>query len=88
MFSGTCEESETRQAMIIFKAKHGKWVSDHRTAWRWQRGFYDHRIRGSADWRNHARYIAMNPVRAGLASEIGEYPFVGTIGVEWSDVFW
>lgn len=86
MFSGTCEESDTRQAMILFKAIHGKWLSERRLPWKWQRGFYDHRLRGDQDWRNHARYIALNPVRAGLAREMGEYPFAGTIGVEWNEV--
>ncbi len=47
----------------------------------WQPGFYDHVLRDEDDVVAVVRYIVTNPVRAGLAREIGEYPFCG------SDVF-
>lgn len=41
----------------------------------WQRGFSDHRIRGSEDYRLHVQYIRQNPVRRGLAQRPEEYPY-------------
>ncbi len=41
----------------------------------WQRGFHDTALRAEADIRGCARYIVANPLRAGLVSQIGDYPF-------------
>ena len=41
----------------------------------WQPGYYDHCIRGGPSQRTQAMYLLGNPVRAGLADEIGQYPF-------------
>ena len=41
----------------------------------WQPGYYDHAIRSEASMRKQARYILGNPVRAGLATRLGEYPY-------------
>lgn len=40
----------------------------------WQEGYYDHALRSKESLRDEARYIVMNPVRAGLVSSIREYP--------------
>ncbi len=40
----------------------------------WQPGFHDHAVRKEEDLRDLARYIVLNPVRAGLAAKIGDYP--------------
>jgi putative transposase len=39
----------------------------------WQRGFSDHRIRDAADYSTHVRYMELNPVRARLVLDPGEY---------------
>ncbi|WP_313139113.1 hypothetical protein [Stenotrophomonas sp.] len=41
----------------------------------WHPGYYDHAIRSEASLRKQARYILGNPVRAGLATRLGEYPY-------------
>lgn len=41
----------------------------------WQRGYYDHLIRDGNDVRAQALYVMANPVRAGLAERMGEYPW-------------
>lgn len=46
----------------------------------WQRGFTDHRIRDVADFDGHVRYIHMNPVKEGLASEAGQYAWSSASG--------
>jgi len=39
----------------------------------WQKGFHDHAIRGEEDLTDIARYIVMNPIRAGLVKNCREY---------------
>lgn len=41
----------------------------------WARGFHDHALRREEDVRAIARYIVMNPVRAGIASSPRFYPY-------------
>ncbi len=40
----------------------------------WQRGFHDRAIRHDEDLLEIARYIVANPLRAGLASSVKDYP--------------
>jgi putative transposase len=41
----------------------------------WQRGFAEKQVKTEADMEACRKYIAQNPVKAGLASEIDEFPF-------------
>jgi putative transposase len=43
---------------------------------RWQRGFFDHRLRNDKNHRQKADYILQNPVRAGLVTNAEDWPFV------------
>lgn len=40
----------------------------------WQPGFHDHALRKEEDRLAVARYIVANPLRAGLAGRLGDYP--------------
>ena len=40
----------------------------------WQSGYHDHALREEEDIKNIARYMIANPLRAGLAEHIGDYP--------------
>ncbi|KTC43541.1 REP-associated tyrosine transposase [Pseudomonas sp. L5B5] len=40
----------------------------------WQSGYHDRAIRDGEDIQPLARYIVANPLRAGLAQRIGDYP--------------
>ena len=40
----------------------------------WQDGFHDRAMRKEEDLQTLARYIVANPLRAGLASRVGDYP--------------
>jgi REP element-mobilizing transposase RayT len=44
----------------------------------WQPGFHERVLRNDEASPAVVRYILENPVRAGLATEIGEYPFAGS----------
>lgn len=47
----------------------------NRTAPIWSKAFHDHALREEDDLQAVARYIVANPLRAGLVSRIGDYPF-------------
>ena len=40
----------------------------------WQKGFHDRALRREEDVQAMARYIVMNPKRAGLVARVGDYP--------------
>ncbi|SER75633.1 REP element-mobilizing transposase RayT [Pseudomonas sp. NFACC02] len=40
----------------------------------WQRGYHDRAVRREEDLQAIARYIVMNPVRAGLVRRVHDYP--------------
>lgn len=40
----------------------------------WQEGYHDHALRKEEDLKDTARYIIMNPVRAGLVKSVRDYP--------------
>ncbi len=41
----------------------------------WQKGFFDHRIRGDEGLDEKCNYILMNPVRQGLVKEYQDWPY-------------
>lgn len=47
----------------------------HREAGLWQRRFWEHTVRDEKDFESHCDYIHWNPVRHGLVSTPGEWPF-------------
>jgi REP element-mobilizing transposase RayT len=40
----------------------------------WQRSYHDRALRRDEDMKDAARYIVMNPIRAGLVKRVGDYP--------------
>lgn len=42
---------------------------------RWQRDFFEHRIRNDESWQEKARYIRDNPVRANLVANAKAWPY-------------
>ena len=47
----------------------------------WQRGYYDRALRRDEDIKDAARYIVMNPLRAGLVNRVGDYPLWDAIWI-------
>ncbi len=45
----------------------------------WQKGYFDHVLRSAESYDEKWRYVRENPVRAGLATNIADWPFQGTI---------
>jgi REP element-mobilizing transposase RayT len=46
------------------------------TGIKWQRGFFDHRLRNDEGFAEKAAYVRQNPVRARLAARAEDWPFV------------
>jgi putative transposase len=45
----------------------------------WQRGFFDHLLRGSESYSEKWNYVRENPVRAGLVASADDWPYSGEI---------
>jgi putative transposase len=52
----------------------------------WQRLFYDHVLRPMELSHSFAWYIWLNPVRKEMCKEPGEYPWSGSLTIEWTKV--
>ncbi|HEX5228133.1 MAG TPA: hypothetical protein VFW44_10505 [Bryobacteraceae bacterium] len=49
----------------------------------WQRESYDHYVRDEQEWNRIARYVEWNPVKAGLAASVEDYPW-SSANPRWS----
>ncbi len=47
----------------------------------WAPAFHDHALRSEEDLLHVARYIVLNPVRAGLVRRVGDYPYWDAIWI-------
>ena len=63
--------------MKAWKQKTGFDYSKRTGVRLWQAGFFDHVLRSDESTERHVDYVLGNPVRAGLARTVGEYPFAG-----------
>jgi putative transposase len=75
---GENDQSNCKTAMDVFKYESGLWFSRFEPWVEWQHDYHDHIIRSSEDLRGHLRYIAANPVRAGIVEGVLDYPFSGS----------
>ena len=66
--------SEWASRMKSGSARHFNRITGH-TGPVWARAFHDHALRTNEDVKSLACYIIANPLRAGLAENIGDYPF-------------
>ncbi len=48
----------------------------------WARAYHDHALRHEEDLVTAARYIVANPLRAGLAKRVSDYPFWNAVWLE------
>ncbi len=58
-------KSRSTLAINTHQCRHGRL---------WQKGFHDRALRREEDVQAVARYVVMNPKRAGLVGRIGDYP--------------
>jgi putative transposase len=43
---------------------------------RWQKNFFDHRLRNDDEAGQKAEYVLLNPVRAGLVARVEDWPYI------------
>jgi putative transposase len=75
---GTSIQSDLPAFVTHFKKLTGFAYSRRFGRRLWQPGYYDRILRDDESTEATARYIFENPIRAGLARQIGEYPFAGS----------
>ena len=49
----------------------------------WQRSYYDHILRSEEGLDAVAWYIWLNPVRAHMCANAEDYPYSGSMTIEW-----
>ncbi len=50
----------------------------------WQDGFFDHVLRGTESYSEKWQYVRMNPVRANLVQNPGDWPYIGEVHrIDW-----
>ncbi len=74
-------EEPLHKVMQLLKARSGLQINRARSVHTpvWQRSFHDHALRSDESAGEMATYIVLNPVRAGLVREIGDYAFWDSI---------
>jgi len=68
----TFSRIDTRTQTIVSKWK--EWTAKS-LGIRWQRDFFEHRLRKEESFREKADYVLGNPVRAGLAEPPEDWPY-------------
>ncbi|MBI2516648.1 MAG: transposase [Opitutae bacterium] len=64
-------DASLRKTILSWKA-----LIARKTGVRWQRDFFDHRLRSDESFEEKAQYIRRNPVRAGLVSIAANWEFM------------
>jgi putative transposase len=80
------EDADLREAIRAWKQRTGYDWKRSTGAQLWQSGFHDHVLRAHDDTRAVIGYILMNPVRAGLVTTPGQYPWLGSFRYSLADL--
>jgi len=81
VLEGLSESADLRRAIGLWKQATGYCYVRENGRPLWMSGYHDHVVRDTESTMDLVSYVMRNPVRAGLAQRVGEYPFAG------SDVF-
>ena len=75
------QDGDLSRVVARFKARATKAMKKQRPREYpvWQKGFHDAGLRREDDVRRAARYLVANPLRAGLVTQIGDYPYWNAI---------
>jgi putative transposase len=86
LIEGTSDDSDGRRFIKAFKQYSGYYYSQKWHETLWQRYGFEHVLRDDEATIEVVKYIVANPVRAGLASTVEEYPFVGSLVYQLKDL--
>jgi REP-associated tyrosine transposase len=82
------DSAALRDLVKLWKQASGYWYRRRYGRTLWQSGYFERILRRAETTELVANYIIANPVRAGLAKHVGEYPYAwalvstGTSGTE------
>jgi REP element-mobilizing transposase RayT len=76
---GVADDSDCKRFIKSFKQYAGYYYSQNFHGTLWQRYGFEHVLRDDEATIEVAKYILANPVRAGLAATVEEYPHVGSL---------
>ncbi|MFH0953880.1 MAG: transposase [Verrucomicrobiota bacterium] len=69
-------------AVRSLKGRFAAWWRQHGDGYPlWQDGYFDHRLRSGESFTEKCRYVMMNPVRAGLATQPDQFRWLGSFAV-------
>ena len=78
LVEGRTEDADLKAFASLAKQKSGFAYSQAYRGRLWQPSYYDRVIRDEDSTWDVIRYIVENPLRAGLVSDITQYPFLGS----------
>jgi putative transposase len=78
LVAGESDQSNFQEFVKRFKQMSGFRHRREERAVLWQSGYHERILRGDEATDAVVRYILENPIRAGLARALGEYPFAGS----------
>jgi putative transposase len=78
LVEGTTPAADLRRFVKRTKQSTGQVYARTKDARLWDEGYHDRVLRQETDVREVARYIVWNPVRAGLSTTPGDYPYLGS----------
>jgi putative transposase len=81
--NGTNAEADCLAFVRTFKQRSGFAFKQRSRMGLWQDRPYDHILRPDESWEAVAFYIWMNPVRKGLCNRPEDWPFSGSLTVDW-----
>lgn len=83
---GTESTSDLLLFVKVFKKKTAFEFENRFGEALWQKKYYDHLVRPKDSVEGVARYIWMNPVRAGICARPQDYPFLGSMVEDWKEI--
>jgi putative transposase len=88
LVAGLRADSALLSFVARFRQASGYWYSKAMERDLWQKGYFEYVLREADATDEVAKYILANPVRSGLTTAIGEYPYAaldtfGVAGVTW-----
>ena len=86
LVEGGTETSDCRRFILRAKQYSGFYYKKEFGARLWQRYGFERVLRDEASTVIVARYILENPIRAGLVQRVEEYPYLGSLVFELSDL--
>jgi len=78
LLQGQTDNADLKSMVLSWNTLTGHRWRQRASGRLWQRGYYDHVLRDGEGHLAVARYILMNPVRAGLVASAEDYPLSGS----------